>query len=327
MPRGSRGAPTLLFHADWTALASKAEIHYEAIRDLIASGMTDSEALARDPDYPPLSTWSGWLTRHPDRKAEIVSLRPGRATPGIDAIAANFDAMLALVEQGHSPESAGKVLGVFGRKLHDYLRANPDKRPAYVAAVKRRERGPNRRGTKISVAPKRKRWTVDQFDAAVAFILRHVDLDLEGALRSANLPSTMTMYHRANRNPAFRKRFYNAMASHTAQCAYLHGAESDEPNLLLGELLKNDLFAAAFNRFKKFHEVRYDLVQEFVLAVLEGRLTKADLKNTKAMRDIRKRALGSSFEFQSLDAPAYDDGESRDSLGDTIASPCGISIY
>ncbi len=235
--------------------------------------------------------------------------------------------MLGLLAAGHSPESAGKELGIFGRKLHDYLRANPDKRPAYVAAVKKRERGPNRRGTKISIAPKRKRWTVDQFDAAIQFILRHVDLDLEGALRSANMPSTITMYHRANRNPAFRKRFYNAMASHTAQCAYLHGAESDEPNLLLGELLKNDLFAAAFNRFKKFHEVRYDLVQEFVLAALEGRLTKADLKNTKAMRDIRKRALGSSFEFQSLDAPAYDDGESRDSLGDTIASPCGISIY
>jgi len=135
------------------------------------------------------------------------------------------------------------------------------------------------------------------------------------------------MYHRANRNPAFRKRFYNAMASHTAQCAYLYTAESEEPRLLLASLLKDDLFAAAFNRFKKFHEVRYDLVQEFVLAVLEGRLSKADLKNVKAMRDIRKRALGSSFEFQSLDAPAHDDGESRYSVGDTIASPCGIHTY
>ncbi len=308
-------------------MASRAETHYDTIRAAIASGLSDAKALASVEGAPSQAAWSTWLKGHPDHKAEIEALRYGRATPGLDAISANFDAMLALLEVGHSPESAGKELGIFGRRIHDYIRTNPDKRPAYVAAVKRRERGPNRRGTKISIAPKRTRFTTDQFDAAIQFILRHVDIDLEGALRSANLPSTMTMYHRANRNPTFRKRFYNAMASHTAQCAYLHGAESDEPNLLLAELLKNDLFAAAFAKFKKFHEVRYDLVQEFVLAALEGRLTKADLKSAKAMRDIRKRALGNSYQVQSLDAPAHDDGESRDTLGDMIASPCIIHTF
>jgi hypothetical protein len=290
--------------------------------------MPDRKALASVPGAPSHPAWISWLKTHPDRKAEIEALRHGRATPGIDAIAANFDAMLALLEAGHSPESAGKELAIFGRKIHDYLRKYPDQRARYVAAVKKRERGPNRRGTKISVAPKRKRWSVDQFDAAVAFIARSHDTDIEAALRQANLPSATTMYFRANRNPDFRRRFYRALAAYDANTAHLrHVADSAEPHLLLASLLRDELFAKVWAKFKRYTESRYDLASEAVTAILAGEMELSDLKQPKVVRALGRRALGSSYEFQSLDAPKHDDGESRDMLGDTIASQSDIIFY
>lgn len=307
---------------------SRAEIHYDAIRDLIASGLTDSEALARDPDYPPLSTWSGWLTRHPDRKAEIVSLRPGRATPAQDVVAAKFDEVLRLIEAGANSEDAGKTCGFHHQSLHRYLRNHPDQRSRYVAAERKRESGANKRGTVISTERRRKRWKPEQFEDAVSFIRDHRGFNLQAALRSQHdLPSLESLIFRANRNPAFAARYAKAMAAHAMANAYRYiFSGGGEPSLLLYNLMQQPLYAAAWKHFRKLDD-RDDFISEVVLAVLEGTITADDITKRETFKGIRRRVRGRMTE--SLDVPAFEgrEGDSRDTLADTIASPCGIHTF
>ncbi|ABE62530.1 hypothetical protein Nham_1714 [Nitrobacter hamburgensis X14] len=290
--------------------------------------MSDAQALAATPDAPSQPAWSAYLKRTPDRLAEIESLRPGRATPGIDAIAANFDPMLRLLEQGHSPESAGKELGIFGRRIHDYLRANPDKRPAYVAALKKRERSPNKRGTRISKEFKRKRFTAEQFDSAVEFIRDHRGMDLSGALLNRrDLPALESIIFRANRNPAFAARYAKAMATHAMANAYVYIRDTGvAPSLLLSSLMQQPLYATAWKHFRKLED-RDDLISEVVLAVLEGEISSDDIGKRDTFKRIRKRANARVIE--SLDVPAFHgrDSDSRDSLGDTLANDTAIFHY
>jgi hypothetical protein len=117
-------------------------------------------------------------------------------------------------------------------------------------------------------------------------------------------------------------RAYSAYAASTHYLRYIR--DPDEPRMLLASLLRDKNFAAAFKRFKSQRYDRHDLAQEFVLAVLEGRLSHKDLKNTKVTNEIRRRAMGNSLAFTSLDAPSYGDAESRDNIVDTIANPCPI---
>ncbi|WP_412773975.1 hypothetical protein [Nitrobacter sp.] len=309
-------------------MASRAAIHFDSIRGAIAGGMSDAQALKSIPGAPSPGRWSTWLSDNPEKKAEIESLRPGRATPGVDAIAANFDAMLRLLEQGHTPESAGKELGIFGRRLHDYLRKNPEKRPAYVAALKKRERSPNKRGTRISKEFKRKRFTVEQFDDAVEFIRDHRGMDLSGALLNRrDLPALESIIFRANRNPTFAAQYAKAMAAHAMANVNVYIRDTSvAPSLLLSSLMRHPLYAAAWKHFKKLED-RDDFISETILAVLEGEISSDDIGKRDTFKRIRRRASGRTIE--SLDVPAFRgrDSDSRESLGDTMANDTPIFHY
>lgn len=294
----------------------------------IASGMTDRQAYMTVPGAPSCAAWSRYLKSHPDRAAEIAAVRRPLGKPSFDRIATNFDAMIALIAEGKSAVEAGKVLGINGDRLTEWLLANPNKRPAYVAAMRKRAKVLGLRSTTIAITKRRNDFTDDEFDAALALISRSTAPDLASALRRADLPTNGSLQRRAKKDRQFRARLDRAYSAYAASTHYLrYIRDPDEPRMLLASLLRDRDFAAAFKRFKSQRYDRHDLAQEFVLAVLEGRLSHKDLKSTKAMNDIRKRALGNNLALTSLDAPSHGDGESRYSVGDTIASPCGIHIY
>lgn len=274
------------------------------------------------------AAFTQYLKTHPDRKAEIAALRRPVGRPSLDRIAANFDALIELIAEGHSAVSAGKEMGINGDRLTEWLLANPNKRPAYVAAMVKRAKVLGIRSTTIKGMPRRKDFSEAEFDAALALISRSTAPDLATRLRRADLPTNGSLQRRARNDPQFRARLDRAYSAHGASTHYLrYIKDPTEPRMLLASLLADKDFAAGFNRFKSQRYDRHDLAQEYCLAVLEGRLSKADLKKNKPMNDIRKRALGNSLAFTSLDAPSHGDSDSRYSVGDTIASPCGIHTY
>jgi hypothetical protein len=294
----------------------------------ITSGMTDRQAYMTVPGAPSSASWTRYLQNHPERAAEIAAVRHAKGKPSFDRIAANFDAMLGLISEGHSAVEAGKVLGINGDRLTAYLLEHEEQRPAYVAAMLKRAKALGIRSTTITGKSRRKDFTDDEFDAALALITRSTAPDLATALRRADLPANGSLQRRARKDRQFRARLDRAYSAYAASTHYLrYIRDPDEPRMLLASLLRDKDFAAAFKRFKSQRYDRHDLAQEFVLAVIEGRLSHKDLKSTKATNDIRRRALGNSLAFTSLDAPSHGDGDSRYTVSDQIASPCGISIY
>jgi hypothetical protein len=170
---------------------------------------------------------------------------------------------------------------------------------------------------------RRQNFTDAEFDAALALIARSTAPDLATALRRADLPTNGSLQRRARKDPTFRARLDRAYSAHAASTNYLrYIRDPAEPRLLLASLLRDPTFAAAFKKFGKLHEDRYDLAQEYVLAVFEGQ----DVKQPATIKGIRRRALLDSFRFTSLDAPAHDDSE-RETFGDTLATPCIIHTY
>jgi len=269
------------------------------------------------------AAFTQYLKTHPERKAEIAALRRPQGKPSFDRIAANFTAMLGLIAEGHDAVSAGKILGINGDRLTAYLLEHEDQRPAYVAAMHKRAKVLGLRSTTSTVLKRRKPFTDAEFDAALALITRSTAPDLATALRRADLPTNGSLQRRARKDPQFRSRLDRAYSAHAASTNYLrYIRDPAEPRLLLASLLRDPTFAAAFKKFGKLHEDRYDLAQEYVLAVLEGQ----DVKQPETIKGIRRRALLDSFRFTSLDAPAHDDSE-RETFGDTLAAPCIISHY
>ncbi len=307
-------------------MVSRAEIHWDAIVTAVRSGMPVARALKAVPDAPSHPSFCSYLNRNPDRKAEIDAIRPARATPAQDVIAARFDEVLRQIEAGANSEEAGRACGFHHQSLHRYLRNNPDQRDRYIAAERNREAGKNRRGTRTGA--RRKRWTPKQFDDALDFIRDHRGMDLQGALRNQNnLPSLESLIFRMHRNPAYAARYAKAMNAHAAANIYLYiRAYGDEPSLLLSALMQNPLYAAAWERFKRLDE-RDDFISEAILAVLEGELSADDVAKPDNAKKIMRRV--SRDRFESLDVPAFEgrDGAVRDTLGDTISNPSPIIFW
>jgi hypothetical protein len=288
----------------------------------IASGMTDRQAYMTVQGAPSSAAWTRYLQNHPERAAEIAAVRRPLGKPSFDRIAANFDAMMKLVADGHDAVSAGKVLGINGYRLNAYLLEHEEQRPAYVAAMHKRAKALGIRTTTTGLK-RRQNFTDAEFDAALALIARSNAPDLTTALRRADLPTNGSLQRRAQKDRQFRARLDRAYSAHAASTNYLrYIRDPDEPRLLLASLLRDPTFAAAFKKFGKLHEDKYDLAQEYCLAVLEGQ----DVKQPATIKSIRRRALLDSFRFTSLDAPAHDDSE-RETFGDTLAAPCLIHTY
>jgi hypothetical protein len=292
------------------------------IRDLVASGASARQAVIRVTGADASAAFTQYLKTHPERKAEIAALRRPQGKPSFDRIAANFDRLMTLIAEGHSAVEAGKVLGINGDRLTAYLLEHEEQRPAYVAAMHKRAKALGIRSTTTGLK-RRQNFTDAEFDAALALIARSTAPDLATALRRADLPTNGSLQRRARKDPTFRAKLDRAYSAHAASTHYLrYIRDPDEPRLLLASLLRDPTFAAAFKKFGKLHEDKYDLAQEYCLAVLEGE----DVKQPATIKGVRRRALLDSFRFTSLDAPAHDDSE-RETFGDTLAAPCIISHY
>jgi len=302
--------------------APKAEKCFEAMKAAIASGMSDRQAYMTVPGAPSSAAWTRYLQNHPERAAEIAAVRHAKGKPSLDRIASNFEAMLSLIAEGRSAVEAGRELGINGDRLTEYIRANPGKRPAYAAAMKKRAKLLGIRSVPVT---RRKSFTADEFDKALELIKSLPGAGWPEALRRAGLPANGSLQHRARRDPAFRARLTRVLAEHAAVIFHQrYQRDGDAPNLLLASLMRDQLFAKLYARFKRYVDSRFDMVGEAYAAILSGEMTFDDLKSKKPANLITKRAIGNGLALTSLDAPARDDDDGRDLMIDTIANPSPI---
>ncbi|WP_431014497.1 hypothetical protein [Bradyrhizobium pachyrhizi] len=297
------------------------------MKDAIASGMSDNAALKVVPGAPSSAAWTRYLQNRPERAAEIAAVRRPKGRPSLDRIAENFHAMMARIAEGHSAVSAGRELGINGEVLTDFLLAHPGRREAYAEAMKKRARVLGIRTT-VRNTRVRKPFAKGKFEEAIAVIARTHEASWVEALARAGLPSNGSLQGRARKDPEFRRRLTHAIAAHAANTHHLrYVRDGADPKLLLASLLKDELFAKLWAKFKRYPDSRHDMVAEAYAAILAGEMTFADLGKKKPANTITKRAIGNSLAFASLDAPTYGDDESRDNLVDTIASPSPILFY
>lgn len=193
------------------------------------------------------------------------------------------------------------------------------------AAWRERERDPATATMKTNLT-----YTEEQYDAAIELLTRnpHKSIRSQASKLGLDLPGRETIYLRARRDPAFAARF--AAAKHLVRSVVSrHTPRAPKPvyrsNLLRRALLAHPIWKAA-RRAVPRTEYDDDVIQEIVLAVLEGELAVEDIAvkgNTFGYR-----RLGNHV-FTSLDDRVRIKGREseRDTLIDTISADNEIIFY
>jgi len=270
------------------------------------------------------ASWCRFLQSHPAYAAEIDALRY-KGNPALDAIGANFDAIIKRIEKrGESPEEAGRALGVNGGRVTEWLLRHPDRRPEYAAAMTKRAKRLGLRGT-VAKVRRRDNFTEQQFDAALLYMARLQSTDVNAALRQAGLPNNGSFRRRALKDAEFAKRLAAARAAFNANSfhlRYLRGGDVSTAGLM-----RDPLFAKLWRKYKGRHEARFDLISEAYVAILSGELSLDDLSSKPAANTINRRAMGNRKMFVSLDEPRHDEDNRRETEIDAVASPSEIQFW
>lgn len=173
-------------------------------------------------------------------------------------------------------------------------------------------------------------YSEEQYDAAIELLTRNPRKSIRSQASSLglDLPGRKTIYLRARKDPAFAARF--AAAKHSVKSVVSrHTPRAPKPvyksNLLRRALLAQPIWKAA-RRAVPRSEYDDDVIQEIVLAVLEGTLTAEDIAtngNTFGYKRLGRHV------FESLDSRVRIKGRDseRDTLIDTISTDCEIIFY
>lgn len=174
-------------------------------------------------------------------------------------------------------------------------------------------------------------YTEEQYDAAIELLTRnpHKSIRSQAAALAVDLPDRGLIYTRARKDPEFAARF--AAAKKTIRSVVSrHTPRAPKPvyrsNLLRRALLAHPIWKAA-RRAVPRSDYADDVIQEIVLAVLEGELAAEDIAvkgNTLGYK--RLRIPGG---FASLDDRVRIKGREseRDTLIDSISSDNEIVFY
>lgn len=262
------------------------------------------------------NTFDAYLRRNPDKRERYLASKPA---DGLALVIQKFDAIIAAVESGGGIRAAIIAHGCSDSAFYKYVRNTPGARERLVDASSTGDR----HGRRAKLEPQR-RYTDAEIEAALD---RFATAKAGRAPNLTGVASTWAIYGRAYRNPKFRERLVAVMGERAKrrEAAKPPVSPKGVSHHLLDALLGDELYSAARKVTAGFDPSdRDDVISELVLAALEGEYTAKDFK-TKRVAAL-KRAVGERNQFRSLDAP-ISKSHNADTLGDEIASPCGISIY
>jgi hypothetical protein len=238
-----------------------------------------------------------------------------------------FDEIVALIRGGMTGAEACKSNPDFPsyRSLTEWATKH-GRKEEISAAWRGREKSDNAR-MKTGL-----KYTEEQYDAAIELLTRnpHKSIRSQAAALSVDLPDRTLIYARARKDPEFAARF--AAAKRTVKSVVSrHTPRAPKPiyksNLLRRALLAHPLYRAANRAVPRGKDYSEDVVQEIVVAVLEGELAAEDIAvkgNTLGYK--RLRIPGG---FASLDDRVRIKGREseRDTLIDSISSDNEIVFY
>lgn len=289
--------------------------NFDDIRELVASGLSIAKACEQTPCSR--AAFMQYLRRNPDR-AEAIRAAQCPPAQGAELARAKADEIIAAIASGKSAAGACRALGVNVRKFQELCRTDARLRKQYAAAQR------NRGGKAVSAKPRR-RWSAEDFDAALDFIQRYRRPAVEKAMPDS-VPSLASCYRRAASDAAFAKRFADAMRRHVIATAPMRFVGGEEISLLHAALMRVPAYREGWRRFKGFDD-RDDLISEFVVAVLEGAIALADVDRQAARRDIVRRVAGPDRAMTSLSTSQIWADDERVTLGDTLENDDGILFY
>lgn len=209
------------------------------------------------------------------------------------ASAKYIDEIIALIRGGMTGAEACKSNPNFPsyRALTEWATKN-GRKDEISMAWRERERDPATATMKTNLT-----YTEEQYDAAIELLTRNPRKSIRSQANEIglDLPSRKLIYHRARKDPAFAARF--AAAKQSIQTVVSkHTPRAPRPlyqsNLLRRALLAHPLYRAANRAVPRGKDYSEDVIQEIVLAVIEGELSKTDIA-----------AKGNSFGFKRLHIP------------------------
>lgn len=243
------------------------------------------------------------------------------------ASAKYIDEIIALVRGGMTGAEACAAKAEYPnyRSLSEWATKN-GRMAELKAAWRERERNPATAKMKTNV-----KYTEAQWDAAIELLARNPRKSIRKASKELglDLPPRESIYQRKRHDKAFEARWLAAVGILRSVKARHDGPtkpKSPTKSGLLARALRAHPIWAAARRAVPHSDYDDDVIQEIVLAVLEGSLSAADIRskgNTLGYKRIKRHV------FDSLDAPKRMQGREseREMLIDTIATDNGIIFY
>jgi hypothetical protein len=242
------------------------------------------------------------------------------------ASAKYIDEIIALIAGGMTGAEACAAKAEYPnyRSLSEWATKN-GRMAELKAAWREREKSPAAR-MKTNV-----KYTEEHWDAALELLARNPRISIRKASKSLglDLPPRGRIYGRTRSDPAFAARWREAVGSFKTVKARHEGPSKPKSptrsGMLLRALRAHPLWIAA-RRVVPYSENDEDIIQEIVLAVLQGDLAQDDIKAKGNKLGFKRLQIPT---FDSLDAPTkIQNRESeREMLIDTIATDNEIIFY
>ncbi|WP_354139724.1 hypothetical protein [Bradyrhizobium sp. LB11.1] len=265
------------------------------------------------------STFDAQLRRRPDLRARLDAAKP---LTGQALVCAKFDDILTAIRNGATAEGAVESFGGTGVSFFKVVKSDQALHQRFVAATADRENGDNARGKAASG-----RFSEADFERAIEALRAAPKIGFARVLVDG-LPTPFLVLDKAKRDPEFHARLVEVVGERAKRRA---GLKKQPPRVYAEGLLRQaclalDLYRSADGAAAGLDpEDRDDVASEIVLAVLEGEITEQEIR-TKGRRLGRRRVFGEQAWASSLDATAHDTSNAE-TLGERLASPCGIIFY
>lgn len=280
----------------------KCEEHFESILMALRGGLSTSQALKSNPDFPNHNCLCAYMRKNPHQRFRMdQAVKASKEVREQLAVAKrHLVEILDRVAGGMTEAQACEGI-VAVHNFRGYVDRNPDARKALDEAREERERGPHARYRR-----QLHRYSEDDYETVLAAIRAAKGKSIRKVFAGLpdRLPGRQLIYARVRRDPNFAARFGEACRGRQTKVATTSG----------------DLASIVERHVPKHLDptARDDIKAEIIMAVLTGEIEQADI--AKSVKEFTKRhnRKFSPWEFASLDKPLGDDGDF--SLGDMATS-------
>lgn len=271
----------------------KCEEHFESILMALRGGLSTSQALKSNPDFPNHNCLCAYMRKNPHQRFRMdQAVKASKEVREQLAVAKrHLVEILDRIAGGMTEAQACEGI-VAVHNFRGYVDRNPDARLALDKAREERESSARARYRR-----KLRTYTEENYDAVLAAVRAAKGKSIRKVFDElpSSLPGRQLIYTRVKRDPTFAARFGEACRGRDTKVANHSG------DLLarIEKLVPKHLDPAA----------RADIVGDIVMAVLSGEIDQSDI--AKSVKEFTKRfnKKFSPYEFASLDKPLGEDSD------------------